>query len=114
MKYTIQLQLHVFLLSMNSNGEITSKTVKRIAELSRLSLNDAEIDAFTHEFATIVQAIDAINTLELDGVEPMSHVLDLPNVFREDNPSESLSVKQALENAPKKNETFFKVPKVME
>jgi aspartyl/glutamyl-tRNA(Asn/Gln) amidotransferase C subunit len=52
--------------------------------------------------------------LDLDGVEPMSHVLDLPNVFRDDISSESLSVKQALENAPNKNETFFKVPKVME
>ena len=99
---------------MNSNGEIDAKTVKRIADLSRLSFTDAEIEAFTHEFSSIVHAIDAINTLNLDGVEPMSHVLDLPNVFREDIPAESLSVKQALENAPNKNETFFKVPKVME
>ena len=100
--------------SMNSNGEIDSKTVKKIAKLYRLSFTDAEIDAFTHEFATIVHAIDAINTLDLKGVEPMSHVLDLPNVFRDDESSESLSVGQALENAPNKNETFFKVPKVME
>jgi aspartyl/glutamyl-tRNA(Asn/Gln) amidotransferase C subunit len=99
---------------MQSNGEINAKTVKRIAELSRLTFSESEIDAFAHEFSTIVHAIDAINTINLDGIEPMSHVLDLPNVFRQDNPGESLSVKQALENAPKKNETFFKVPKVME
>jgi Asp-tRNA(Asn)/Glu-tRNA(Gln) amidotransferase C subunit len=84
---------------MQPNGEINSETVKRIADLSRLRFTDSEIEAFAEEFS---------------GMEPMSHVLDLPNVFREDVPSESLSVKQALENAPSNNETFFKVPKVME
>ncbi len=114
MKYADHFHNEIVIDSMNTNGEINSKTVKRIAELSRLSFSDAEIDAFTHEFASIVHAIDAINTLDLEGVEPMSHVLDLPNVFRDDIISESLNVKQALENAPNKNETFFKVPKVME
>jgi len=99
---------------MQSHGEINSKTVKRIAELSRLSFSDAELESFAAEFSGIVSAIDEINSMELADIEPMSHVLDLPNVFREDVPSESLSVKQALENAPHKNETFFKVPKVME
>ena len=99
---------------MQSHGEINSETVKRIAELSRLSFNESEIDAFAQEFSSIVKAIDEINSMDLDGIEPMSHVLDLPNVFREDVPNESLTVKQALENAPSHNETFFKVPKVME
>jgi len=99
---------------MQSHGEINSETVKRIADLSRLSFTDSEIEAFAEEFSGIVRAIDEINSIDLTGMEPMSHVLDLPNVFREDVPSESLSVKQALENAPSNNETFFKVPKVME
>jgi len=99
---------------MQNNGEINSETVKRIADLSRLHFTESEIDAFAEEFSGIVQAIDEINSMDLNGVEPMSHVLDLPNVFLEDVPSESLSVKQALENAPSSNETFFKVPKVME
>jgi aspartyl/glutamyl-tRNA(Asn/Gln) amidotransferase C subunit len=99
---------------MQPNGEINSETVKRIADLSRLRFTDSEIEAFAEEFSGIVRAIDEINSMDLTGIEPMSHVLDLPNVFREDVPSESLSVKQALENAPSNNETFFKVPKVME
>lgn len=99
---------------MQSHGEINSETVKRIADLSRLSFTDSEIEAFAEEFSGIVRAIDEINSMDLTGMEPMSHVLDLPNVFREDVPSESLSVNQALENAPSNNETFFKVPKVME
>jgi len=99
---------------MQSHGEINSETVKRIADLSRLSFTDSEIEAFAEEFSGIVRAIDEINSIDLTGMEPISHVLDLPNVFREDVPSESLSVKQALENAPSNNETFFKVPKVME
>ncbi|MEY3312923.1 MAG: Asp-tRNA(Asn)/Glu-tRNA(Gln) amidotransferase subunit GatC [Ignavibacteria bacterium] len=99
---------------MQPNGEINSETVKRIADLSRLRFTDSEIEAFAEEFSGIVRAIDEINSMDLTGMEPMSHVLDLPNVFREDVPSESLSVKQALENAPSNNETFFKVPKVME
>lgn len=99
---------------MQSHGEIDSKTVKRIAELSRLSFSESEIDAFAQEFSSIVKAIDEINSMDLTGIEPMSHVLDLPIVFREDASNESLTVKQALENAPNHNETFFKVPKVME
>ncbi|GDX63488.1 aspartyl/glutamyl-tRNA(Asn/Gln) amidotransferase subunit C [Chlorobiota bacterium] len=99
---------------MQPNGEINSETVKRIADLSRLRFTDSEIEAFAEEFSGIVRAIDEINSMDLTGMEPMSHVLDLPNVFREDVPSESLSVMQALENAPSNNETFFKVPKVME
>ena len=99
---------------MQPNGEINSETVKRIADLSRLRFTDSEIEAFAEEFSGIVRAIVEINSMDLTGMEPMSHVLDLPNVFREDVPSESLSVKQALENAPSNNETFFKVPKVME
>ena len=99
---------------MQPNGEINSETVKRIADLSRLRFTESEIEAFAEEFSGIVRAIDEINSMDLTGMEPMSHVLDLPNVFREDVPSESLSVKQALENAPSNNETFFKVPKVME
>lgn len=97
-----------------ADTQITRETVKRIAELARLSLDESEIESFTSEFAAIVNSIDAINSLDLDDVEPMSHVLDLPNVFREDIATESLSVKEALANAPQKNETFFKVPKVME
>ena len=99
---------------MQSNGEINSETVKKIADLSRLSFTESEINTFAEEFTGIVRAIDEINSMDLTGVEPMSHVLDLPNVFREDVPSESLSVRQALENAPSNNETFVKVPKVME
>lgn len=93
---------------MQPNGEINSETVKRIADLSRLRFTDSEIEAFAEEFSGIVRAIDEINSMDLTGMEPMSHVLDLPNVFREDVPSESLSVMQALENAPSNNETFLR------
>lgn len=97
-----------------ANDNIDRTTVERIAELARLSLDEQEIESFTSQFQAIVNSIDAINSLDLDGVEPMSHVLDLPNVFRDDISAPSLEVKEALENAPQKNETFFKVPKVIE
>jgi aspartyl-tRNA(Asn)/glutamyl-tRNA(Gln) amidotransferase subunit C len=51
--------------------------------------------------------------MNLDGVEPLVHITESTNVFREDVPHTSLSRDEALSNAPKRNEGFFKVPKVL-
>lgn len=91
-----------------------SAIVARIAELAKLSFTEEEKEVFTREFGQILGAIEEINTLDLSGVEPLTHVLDLPDILRADESTPSLSVRDALKNAPQKNETFFKVPKVLE
>lgn len=99
---------------MNESHNINTATIERIAELARLALSAEQKEALTDQLKNIITSIDAINTLDLDNVEPLEHIMDLPDLFREDTIKPSLLLEETLKNAPKKNETFFKVPKVLE
>lgn len=90
------------------------ETVKYIAELARLSYSEEEIETFGARFDKILNYIETINALDLEGVEPLTHVIDTSNVFRADEARPSLPLEEALANAPKRNENFFKAPKAIE
>ena len=92
---------------------IARETVERIAVLAKLKFSDSEIDEFVQQFDKILQYVGEIEKLDLTGVEPLAHISPSINVFREDVPHQSLSREEALQNAPKRNESFFKVPKVL-
>jgi aspartyl-tRNA(Asn)/glutamyl-tRNA(Gln) amidotransferase subunit C len=92
---------------------IDKREVAAIAELARLRFSDDELDTFTEQFGKILDYVGAIASLDVEGVEPMTHVHDVVNVLREDVVGTSISTAEALSNAPKKNEAFFKVPKVL-
>ena len=62
------------------------------------------------ELSTILEAIEQIAELDLDGVQPTSHVIDLENVLRPDEPRPSLPRERALENAPDATGDGFRVP----
>jgi len=64
----------------------------------------------SRELSTILEAIEQIGELDLDGVPPTSHVIDLENVLRPDEPRPCLSRERALENAPDATEEGFRVP----
>jgi len=87
--------------------------IHRIAELSRLRFTDEQAEAFAADFEGIVSYIGAISAVDMTGVEPMVAVNDHVNAFREDVAGECLTTEEALRNAPKKNEAFIKVPKVL-
>jgi aspartyl-tRNA(Asn)/glutamyl-tRNA(Gln) amidotransferase subunit C len=93
---------------------ITRKDVEYVAALSRIDLDEAEKERFTHQLAKIVEYVDKLNELDVSGVEPMSHAVDLRNVMREDTPRPSLGRDDALANAPARQDGFFKVPRVIE
>lgn len=92
---------------------ITKETIDHIATLARLSFSDEEKDIFVEQFQRIVEYVDVIQSLDLSDVEPLKHIGEAENVFREDEPRPSLSLEEALSNAPKRNESFFKVPRVL-
>ncbi len=92
---------------------VTIKDVEYIAELARLEFTDAEKETFTHQLNTILSYIEQLNKLDTTDVEPLSHVIQLQNVFREDEVKPGLTREEALQNAPSRNEEFFKVPKVI-
>lgn len=94
--------------------KITTEDVKHIARLSRLSLSDEETETFCSQLNTIIEYVEQLNSLNTGNTEPTSHVIPLNNVMRDDIPAASLSVEEALKNAPDSTEKFYRVPKIIE
>jgi aspartyl-tRNA(Asn)/glutamyl-tRNA(Gln) amidotransferase subunit C len=89
---------------------ISRDEVLHVARLARLALSDAEIDRLGAQLNAILEAVGKVSELDLADVEPTAHPLDLVNVWAEDEPQESLSVEDALANAPDREAGFFRVP----
>jgi aspartyl-tRNA(Asn)/glutamyl-tRNA(Gln) amidotransferase subunit C len=95
-------------------GEIDHAQVQRIAKLARLTLTDAEVEQFAGQLGDILTYFHKIDEVDTTGVEPLAHPHPVRNVLREDVPRTGLTNAQALQNAPQRVETFFKVPKVLD
>jgi aspartyl-tRNA(Asn)/glutamyl-tRNA(Gln) amidotransferase subunit C len=93
---------------------IDKDTVKYLAHLARIKLDDQELLLLSRQLEDVVNFIDKLKELDLAGVKPTSHILPLKNIFREDKSIQPLNAKDALSNAPKQKENFFIVPKVIE
>ena len=90
---------------------IDREQVLHVARLARLRLSDEEVERMSGELSTILDHIEKIGELELDDVEPTSHVIELENVLREDEPRPSWPRERVLEGAPDVAEGgFFRVP----
>ncbi|MGH7771192.1 MAG: Asp-tRNA(Asn)/Glu-tRNA(Gln) amidotransferase subunit GatC [Candidatus Binatia bacterium] len=94
--------------------KITHDEVKRVAALARLELSAAEVDTSTQQLDKILQYMEKLNQLETANVEPLAHVVDIVNVFREDRVVNQSSPDTLLANAPARERSFFKVPKIIE
>ena len=89
---------------------IDREQVLHVAKLARLSLSDDEVERMTGELSQILEHVEQMEALDLDGVEPTSHVVALENVLRDDVPRDSLSRERALEGAPEAAADGFRVP----
>ena len=89
---------------------IDREQVLHVARLARLELTEDEVSRMTGELSAILDHIEKISTLDLDGVPPTSHVVDVPNALRPDEPRPSLPRDVALQNAPAVDEDGFSVP----
>jgi aspartyl-tRNA(Asn)/glutamyl-tRNA(Gln) amidotransferase subunit C len=89
---------------------IEREHVLHVARLARLRLSDDEIERMTGELSSILDHIEKISELDLDDVEPTSHVVALENVLRADEPRPSLPRERALAEAPDTDGTGFRVP----
>jgi aspartyl-tRNA(Asn)/glutamyl-tRNA(Gln) amidotransferase subunit C len=92
---------------------VTLKDVEHVAALARLSFSEEEKQKLTDQLNDILRYMDQLNTLDTSAVEPLSHVIELSNVFRADALRPGLTAEEALKNAPDRTEKFFKVPKVI-
>ncbi|MBN1106483.1 MAG: Asp-tRNA(Asn)/Glu-tRNA(Gln) amidotransferase subunit GatC [Deltaproteobacteria bacterium] len=93
---------------------ISTQEVIHVASLSRLSLNDAEIDLYRKDLNAVLGHVEALKELDTEGVPPMSHVLELRNVWRDDEAATSEGRESILKNAPDREHDYFKVPRVLE
>ena len=89
---------------------IDREQVLHVARLARLELSDEEIERMAGELSGILEHVDRISRLDLDGVEPTAHVVALENVLRADDPEPSLPRDRALEQAPDAVDGAFRVP----
>jgi aspartyl-tRNA(Asn)/glutamyl-tRNA(Gln) amidotransferase subunit C len=89
---------------------IERKQVLHVAKLARLRLSEAEVERMAGELSGILGHVDRIGELELDDVAPTSHVVELENVLRPDEPRPSWPRDDVLEQAPDPADGAFRVP----
>ena len=95
-------------------NKIDKDTVDRIAHLARLEFGDAEKEKIVHNMNRMLAFVDKLNELNTEKVEPLIYMCDEVNVLREDEVRETITQKEALMNAPKKDSDYFKVAKVVD
>jgi aspartyl-tRNA(Asn)/glutamyl-tRNA(Gln) amidotransferase subunit C len=89
---------------------IDREQVLHVARLARLELSEDEVSRMTGELSAILEHIEKISALDLDGVPPTTHVVEVPNALRPDEPRPSLPREVALANAPAADDDGFAVP----
>lgn len=93
---------------------LSRKDVEHIARLARLDLSEEEKAKFEAQLSKILDHAAVVTSLETAGVEPTAHPIPLTNVFRADEPEDSLSQDQATAMAPEAEDGYFKVPKILD
>ena|SRR4028119_2271140 len=94
--------------------KIDTKTVDEVAHLARLEFTDEAKTEIVSDMNRMLAFINKLNELDTEGIEPLIYMTDEVNVMREDEPKDTLSQKETLKNAPKKDSDYFKVPKVID
>ena len=93
--------------------EINDELVNKLANLSRLRFDEFEKEGIKADLEKMIRFVDTLNDLETNGVEPLLFISNNENVLREDKANKKISLEEALKNAPVKDHSFFKVPKVI-
>jgi len=89
---------------------ISREEVEHVARLARLALTDEELARFQEQLSAILEAVAKVSELDLSGVEPTAHPLEVSNVGAADEPRPCLDPEEALANAPDREGNFFRVP----
>ena len=88
--------------------------IDRVAELARLSLEDAEADRLASEIDSFLGYVETLNELDTEGIVPTSQPIPLPTPMRDDSPEPTMDPELAVHNAPEAAGSAFVVPKVID
>ena len=88
--------------------------LKHIARLARIHFKEEELKVFESQVAHILDFVDQLKAVNVDGIEPTSHPLALENVFRPDEIKPSVPIEEFLKRSPAAKGRFFEVPKIIE
>jgi aspartyl-tRNA(Asn)/glutamyl-tRNA(Gln) amidotransferase subunit C len=88
--------------------------VSYVAQLARVRLTDAEAELFQKQLAEVLQYVEKLSEIDVTHVDATAHAIPIFNVFREDEPRDWFTAEEALQNAPRKSNNLFIVPKVVE
>lgn len=87
--------------------------IDNLAHLARLQFSDEEKEELQKDLQSMIAFVEKLNEIDTTGVQPLLHMSSQVNVLRDDEVKNSITHEDALLNAPVKDETFFKVPKVI-
>ena len=87
--------------------------VRYVANLARLELSDEEVALFQPQLEAILQHVEALTRIDVDGIEPTAHAAPVFDRMRDDTPHESLAPAAVLQNAPDQAQGQIRVPKVV-
>lgn len=93
--------------------KITDELLEKLARLSGLRIDEQEKESFKEDLEKMIGFVDKLNELDLAEVEPLKHISENVNAWREDEPGNMVSREEALKNAGRHNGAFFQVPKVI-
>lgn len=93
--------------------KITKDEIIHVSNLAKLELDEAEIDTFLDQLGDILGYIKKLDQVDTENVSLTSHAVSMTNAFREDETHESPGMEKGLANAPKKEDGFFIVPKIV-
>ena len=98
---------------MSKKNKVSKHEVKKIAELSRLSLTSEELEKRTEDMNNILDYMDTLNEIDTENVEELYNVHDMNNSLREDSYESSLDKKDVLANIPNSNSDYIEVPLIV-
>ena len=95
-------------------NRVDDATIEYVGILAKLELSRVDREAAKRDMSRMLDYVDKLNELDTEGVEPMSHLFPVHNVFREDEVINADSREQILANAPEQKDGAFKVPRTIE
>ena len=99
---------------MSESDDITIEEVRHLALLTRINMTDHEIEEMRDQMSDILASIEVLSEVNTDDIEPTGHSVDVHSVMREDISSDSITLEDALANAPRQEDGFIRVRAVLE